>query len=197
MTFVILLLNFCLLALAGPSYSAAQQKAFRLPPYPELSYATPLATFKTIPTFAPPYQQLSTLVQNQKTTTWASFASPTDSADPYGNVAWSSLWENLTITPPPFTTTRTARPVPRSELVLPTPLPFDVDTASYGFPRDFEYGFSGAALHDEGRGPSLTEVQLQSRQQSVRGGGSPDITNLNYYLYKQDIARLAAAGVKT
>ena len=35
------------------------------------------------------------------------------------------------------------------------------------------------------------------RYSLLKGGGPPDITNLNYYLYKQDIARLTAVGVKS
>ncbi|KAK7697258.1 hypothetical protein SLS64_013743 [Diaporthe eres] len=65
------------------------------------------------------------------------------------------------------------------------------------------HGFAGEALQvegavkNEGRGPSLTEYSLKSRYGSVDGGGPPDLANLNYYLYKQDIARLAAAGVQS
>lgn len=65
------------------------------------------------------------------------------------------------------------------------------------------HGFAGAALQvegavkNEGRGPSLTEYSLKSRYGSVDGGGPPDLANLNYYLYRQDIARLATAGVQS
>lgn len=41
------------------------------------------------------------------------------------------------------------------------------------------------------------EFELVYREESLVGGGSADVTNLNYYLYKQDIARLAAVGVQT
>lgn len=88
----------------------------------------------------------------------------------------------------------------------PTPLPFPVEggiTDNYAFPKGFLYGFAGAALQvegavkSEGRGPTGTERILIFREKTAKGGGVPDITNLNYYLYKQDIARLAAAGVQT
>lgn len=125
----------------------------------------------------------------------------------YGNVAWTSLWTSFsTITPPPFTTTVSPTEIPRSNLVKPTPLPFPStypETNGYSFPEDFVFGFTGAALQvegavkNEGRGPSISELELLSYEEIAKGGGSPDISDLNYYLYKQDIARLAAVGVQT
>lgn len=139
------------------------------------------------------------------TTTWASVPSPTDSTVKYGNIAWSSLWADFNITAPPFTTTVSPTPISSAELVKPTPLPFETlgSSTPFKFPKDFSFGFAGAALQvegavkNEGRGPSFTELELKGRYSEVVGGGAPDITNLNYYLYKQDIARLAAVGVKS
>lgn len=134
--------------------------------------------------------------------------SPTDSSDKYGNAAWTSQWARYTanISAVPFTTTVSPTPIASTELIKPSPLPYATDSAetqNYTFPADFLYGFAGAALQvegaiqGEGRGPSSMEIGLISREQTITGGGSPAITNLNYYLYKQDIARLAAVGVKT
>lgn len=155
-------------------------------------------------TFAPPYSALAYLLSNQTTTTWASIASPTDSANPYGNVAWSSLWEGYNVTAPPFTTTVQPTPVAATELIKPPALPWPTDSSVAGmdFPEGFHWGFATAALQvegavkEEGKTPTIAEVSLAFREDEP-GGGSPDIANLNYYLYKQDIARLAAAGVKS
>ncbi|KAH8888120.1 glycoside hydrolase [Thozetella sp. PMI_491] len=157
-------------------------------------------------TYALPYASLSHLFPNQTTTTWASIASPTDSTAPYGNIAWTAQWGLFdNISAPPFTTTVSPTQIASSELIKPTPLPFleDYETRGLKFPEGFLYGFAGAALQvegavkNEGRGPSLTERLLQPRYGEIPGGGPPDVTNLNYYLYKQDIARLAAVGVQT
>ncbi|KAH7397489.1 glycoside hydrolase [Cadophora sp. MPI-SDFR-AT-0126] len=185
--------------------TTAHAPLFSWPLYPTLSYATALPKPLPTSTYAPPFGNLAHLVKNQSTTTWASIASPTDSAAKYGNVAWSSLWAGFNITAPPFTTTAFPTPVPTSELAKPTPLPLSLEreTPSYKFPVDFISGFTGAALQiegavkNEGRGPTYTELILLSREETAKGGGKPDITTLNYYLYKQDIARLAAVGVKS
>ncbi|KAF1959598.1 glycoside hydrolase [Byssothecium circinans] len=191
---------------AAASASNVTSETFLWPSYPELIYAVPVAKSNTTKTYAPNYQSLSGLYAHQKTTTWASVASPTDSSAKYGNVAWSAQWSIFSnITAPPFTTTMPPTPVASSELIKPTPFPFPEDPSIHEmtFPDGFVYGFAGAALQvegavkNEGRGPSLTEALLQKRYAVTPGGGPPDVTNLNYYLYKQDIARLAAVGVQT
>lgn len=65
--------------------------AFSWPAFPALTYATPRSKPSSNPTFARAYGALSSLVENQTMTTWASISSPTDSVVKYGNVAWSSL----------------------------------------------------------------------------------------------------------
>ncbi|KAH8587949.1 glycoside hydrolase superfamily [Bisporella sp. PMI_857] len=181
-------------------------EGFSWPAYPKLSYAASRTKLHPIPTYAKPFSKLSSLVKNQTTTTWASIALPTDSAAKYGNVAWSSLWKDFNITAPPFTTTVSPKPIASSELVKPTPPPFPINdslTDHYKFPDGFLWGYAGAALQiegavkNEGRGPSYTELELRPREENSPGGGPPDISNLNYYYYKQDIARLAALNVQT
>lgn len=184
------------------SSGSNHQGAFCWESSPALSYATPRTQSQSTPTYAPPFKQLSTLLQSQTYTTWASIASPTDSAAEYGNVAWSSMWDAFpNITALPYTTTVSPTSVPSSELIKPTPLPFQAPfstTNSQRLPEGFLWGFAGAALQvegavkSEGRGPTVMEQTILAA-----GGLFPDISTLNYYLYKQDIARLAAAGVQS
>ncbi|OTA96796.1 glycoside hydrolase family 1 protein [Hypoxylon sp. CO27-5] len=54
-----------------------------------------------------------------------------------------------------------------------------------------------ATTRTEGRGPSVIELTIGRGRQGVPGAGPPDVTVLNYFLYKQDIARLAALGVRS
>lgn len=187
----------------------ADNAVFTYPLLPSHEYATPRSSAHPHPTFAPPYASVSGLIPNQTTTSWPELPSPTDHGERFGNAAWSSLWAEFNVTAPPFTTTASPTPVPSSELVKPPPLPLLQDAEKDGdaglgrFPPGFMHGFAGAALQvegavkNEGRGPSLTEYSLKSRYSETEGGGPPDLANLNYYLYKQDIARLAAAGVQS
>ena len=159
-------------------------------------------------TYAPPYASLSHLVPNLSTTTWGNWypeatAAATDTYDPYGRAAWSALWERASLanftSRGLYSTTVSPTPVPTSELVLPPPNYFDA-TDCYYFPTHFELGVAGSAsqiegaIADEGRTPTLMEI--------ITVGRGPDeatnyVTNENYYLYKQDIERLAAMGVKS
>jgi beta-glucosidase/6-phospho-beta-glucosidase/beta-galactosidase len=85
--------------------------------------------------------------------------------------------------------------VPSSELVLP-PRDYFGPTDCYNFPKDFVFGVAGSAAQIEGavalegRSPSLLE--------KLAPGNKPKdyVTNENYFLYKQDIQRLAAMGVE-
>ncbi|KAL8383649.1 hypothetical protein RB595_010718 [Gaeumannomyces hyphopodioides] len=157
-------------------------------------------------TYAPPYASLSHLVPDLRTTTWGNWypnatATATDTADPYGQAAWSALWERASLTDftsrGKYSTTVSPTPVPTSELVLPPPSYFQPDDGYY-FPAGFEFGVAGSAaqiegaIANEGRAPALLEVLTAGRPNSH----TDYITNENYYLYKQDIERLAAMGVK-
>lgn len=53
------------------------------------------------------------------------------------------------------------------------------------------------AIKTEGRGPSVIEAEIGRGREGIPGAGPPDVSVLNYFLYKQDIARLAAIGVKS
>lgn len=86
-------------------------------------------------------------------------------------------------------------PVPTSQLVLP-PRDYFGPTDCYDFPEGFTFGVAGSAAQIEGA------IALEGRGPSVIEKIVPDtdptdyVTNENYYLYKQDIQRLAAMGVK-
>lgn len=110
---------------------------------------------------------------------------------------------------PPFTTTVIPTPVPSSELVFPPVLYEQPHIASNmsQLPKDFIWGVAGSAWQTEGglqvedRGPcffdtvgALTGPALPAWNFSDSFNDS-NIANMNYFLYKQDIARLAAIGI--
>ena len=159
------------------------------------------------PTFAKPYNAVSSLFANVSTTSWGNWqpnatASPSDMGNPYGKAAWSSLWANAGlkgVTRGIYSTTVSPTPVPTSELILPPPRYFEPKSC-YMFPRDFIFGVSGSAsqiegaVADEGRSPTFAEIMGTE----MMGAKAADdyVTEENYYLYKQDIERLAAIGNK-
>ncbi|PSN72556.1 beta-glucosidase-like protein [Corynespora cassiicola Philippines] len=155
-------------------------------------------------TFAPPYESLSHLVPNLTTTQWGSWdpsvtPSPTDLGQPYGNASWSALWTNVPwrgFTRGIYSTTVDPTPVPTSELVLP-PSDYFGPQDCYFFPSDFMLGVSSSAVQiegaiaDQGRSPSFMDTLY------LLSDGDPNfVANENYYLYKQDIERIASMGIK-
>ncbi|KAF2014363.1 glycoside hydrolase family 1 protein [Aaosphaeria arxii CBS 175.79] len=157
-------------------------------------------------TYAPPYESLSSLIPSVKTTTWGNWypnttAKASDTDDKYGQAAWSSLWEVAAL--PNFTfrglysTTVSPTPIPTSELVLPPPDYFGPQDC-YSFPDDFMFGVAGSAsqiegaIADEGRTPTIMEALFKPSAERA----DDYVTNENYYLYRQDIERLASIGVK-
>ncbi|KAF3922565.1 Lactase [Orbilia brochopaga] len=166
-------------------------------------YATPMPSPCTTSTYARPYAALSTLISSFSSTTWGSWSpndtAATDTADPYGQAAWSSLW--AWANPPNFTTTGiysttvSPTPLPSSDLVLP-PADYFGPTDCYTFPADFIFGVAGSAAQIEGavamegKGPNLMDVFARP------GVADNYVTNENYFLYQQDINRLAAMGVR-
>ncbi|KAG9658315.1 glycoside hydrolase, partial [Aureobasidium melanogenum] len=114
------------------------------------------------------------------------------------------------------TTTIEATPVPSSSLIPPPYLgnyafppgrqvPLVRKNESWSFPKDFYLGVAGAAFQiegaakAEGKGPSTWDVNMHRVPNFVSDNSTGDITDNNYYMYKQvpteDIARLAAIGV--
>ncbi|CAK4031888.1 glycoside hydrolase, partial [Lecanosticta acicola] len=111
------------------------------------------------------------------------------------------------------TTTVPATPVPSVSLIPPPPLyysPFptgettfpEQKNESWSFPSSFLWGVAGAAYQIEGaaktdgRGPSVWD-KLSRVPNYVVNNYTADITDNNYFLYRQDIARIAALGANT
>ncbi|KAJ7251123.1 glycoside hydrolase family 1 protein [Mycena haematopus] len=118
------------------------------------------------------------------------------------------LWDLVgPVEAPPFTTTR----VPTStSVVLPSPppplypsfyapAPKDI-LPTLKFPAGFKFGVATAAyqvegaVKNEGKGPSVWD--WNSRQPGgVLDNTTADIVDLQYFLYKEDVVRVAALGV--
>ncbi|KAF2261760.1 glycoside hydrolase [Lojkania enalia] len=110
-------------------------------------------------------------------------------------------------------TTVEPTPIPSSSLVPPPTLyyppfptgqqaPFQPKNETWKFPADFWYGVAGAAYQiegaakDEGRGPSIWDVLSHRATNYVVTNDTGDVADNNYYQYKEDIARIAALGIK-
>ncbi|KAL3427932.1 beta-glucosidase [Phlyctema vagabunda] len=105
-----------------------------------------------------------------------------------------------------------ATPIPTSELIPPPPLyyssfptgaqaPLVSKNESWKFPSGFFWGVSSAAyqiegaMQAEGRGPSNWDIYTHRSTEITAGNDTGDVGCNEYYLYKQDIARIAALGV--
>ncbi|KAF2119941.1 glycoside hydrolase superfamily [Lophiotrema nucula] len=110
-------------------------------------------------------------------------------------------------------TTVEPTPIPSSSLIPPPPLyypsfpigqqvPLQAKNESWSFPKDFWYGVAGAAyqiegaVKAEGRGPSIWDVLSHRVPSYVITNETGDVADNNYYQYKEDIARIAALGIK-
>ncbi|KAL9049952.1 MAG: hypothetical protein Q9162_006924 [Coniocarpon cinnabarinum] len=131
--------------------------------------------------------------------------------DTYSNI---DLW-NLYVGPvsiAAINTTVQPTPIPSSSLVPPPPLyypafpqgaqvPVATRNESWSFPSNFSWGVASAAyqvegaVRDEGRGPSIWDVLTHRVGDYVTDNSTGDVADNQYYLYKQDIARIAALGV--
>lgn len=92
-----------------------------------------------------------------------------------------------------------------SELMYPpalyTTCPQQADACidCYKLPKDFIWGVAGSAfqieggLTEDGRGPSQLDV-FGSLPNTIDEANAV-VADMNYWLYKQDIARLAAVGI--
>ncbi|KAG7088776.1 hypothetical protein E1B28_012742 [Marasmius oreades] len=107
---------------------------------------------------------------------------------------------------PPFTTT----PVPKTPIALPTPppqlypsffspAPKDI-LPDLKFPKGFLFGLDTAAFQvegavkDEGKGPTMWDWATR-QPNAVIDNTTGDITDLQYFLYKEDTARVTPLGV--
>ncbi|KAJ7613021.1 glycoside hydrolase superfamily [Roridomyces roridus] len=118
------------------------------------------------------------------------------------------LWDLVgPVEPPPFTTTVTPT---STRVILPSPPPPLYPTfyapapkdvlPNLKFPSGFKFGVATAAyqvegaVKNEGKGPSVWD--WNSRQPGgVIDNTTGDVIDLNYYLYKEDVVRIAALGV--
>lgn len=189
--------------------NSTQQPTYAFTPFSytlttTVRYATAVPSPTTTPTYAAAPESLTTLVPSLSYTTWGKWnpnatTTATDTNDPYGNAAWTALWEYAN--PPNFTetgifsTTVSPTPVPTEELALP-PRDYFGPSDCYNFPEGFAFGVSSSASQiegataEEGKTPSLMDLL-------VRDDRPKDyVTNEHYYYYKQDIERVAAMGAK-
>ena len=106
----------------------------------------------------------------------------------------------------PITTTVSPTPVATSELVFPPalyqPCPDSYNCLNgYCLPEDFVWEVASSAwqiegaLQSEGRGPSQSDLIGALPQPPTGGANDSVVTDLQYYLYKQDIARIASIGI--
>ncbi|KAJ7251120.1 glycoside hydrolase superfamily [Mycena haematopus] len=119
------------------------------------------------------------------------------------------LWDLVgPVEAPPFTTTR----VPTStSVVLPSPppplypsfyapAPKDI-LPTLKFPAGFKFGVATAAyqvegaVKDEGKGPSVWDWLGHLTPSVIFDNSTADVVDLQYFLYKEDVLRVAALGV--
>lgn len=163
---------------------------------------------KLTTTYAPPFSQASGLLPPNPTyTTYSLDRNATSLQDGrYGQGAYARLWAPLSYnTTVPFTTTVSPTPVATSELVYPpalyTACPQQADSCidCYKLPKDFIWGVAGSAFQIEGgltsagRGPS--QLDTYGALPNTADLANAEVADMNYWLYKQDIARLAAVGI--
>ncbi|KAK0451434.1 glycoside hydrolase superfamily [Desarmillaria tabescens] len=117
----------------------------------------------------------------------ASFPSVGSIPRDYTPEGLEQLWDIIgPVEPPPFTTTR----VPTAADILP----------DLKFPKGFRYGVATSAyqiegaVKNEGKGPTMWD--WATRQPSgTTDNTTGDVVGLHYYLYKEDVERIAALGV--
>ncbi|CRG87319.1 hypothetical protein PISL3812_04336 [Talaromyces islandicus] len=131
-------------------------------------------------------------------------------------ISLNDLWDLYVgpVSTAAVTTTVAATPVPTTELIPPPGLYYSsfpsgqqiakvARNDTWRFPKNFWWGVASAAyqvegaVKAEGRGPSIWDVLLHRVAGYAQFNETGDITANQYYMYKQDIARIAALGVKT
>ena len=181
--------------------------------------ATPIPSSVASKTYAPGITVLSTLLPTTVSYTTYSLDAHASGTENYGGAAYFNLWKSITYsnTVLPITTTVSPAPIATSKLVFPPALykacP-DFCLNSYCIPDDFVWGVASSAWQvegaplSEGRGPSsldligatlspgtdsanLTDLIIQP----LPGANDSVVTALQYFLYKEDIARIAAIGI--
>lgn len=196
------------LAASSPTRTAAYS-SFSYTVETTTRYATAIPSpLQLTTTYAPAFSVASSLLpKNVKYTTYSLDRAHTSLKDgKYGQGAYARLWKPLHYnTTVPFTTTVSPTPVASSELVFPpalyTACPGSADACldCYKLPADFIWGVAGSAfqieggLTSDGRGPS--QLDTFGALPNTDDEANAEVTDMNYWLYKQDIARLAAIGI--
>ena len=166
-------------------------------------YATPLSSSPPVTTYMPSASMKAIMPSGVHTTTWAKNSNASDWKNPYGQAEWNRRWApfmpNVTISTASISTTVQPTPVPSTSLILPPDSGFSYgkeNAKNLDFPKGFIFGAASSAnqiegaIQDEGRTPSVLDYF------NLDSANAPDyIASWNYYLYKEDIARLAALGV--
>ncbi|KAJ7176777.1 glycoside hydrolase superfamily [Mycena filopes] len=171
-------------------------------PSPSVSSA-----FATSTTAAPP-STVSTTATSTSVTASASFPPVGSIPRDFSAKGLAQLWDLVgPVEAPPFTTTR----VPTSTRVpLPSPPPALYPSffapepkdilPTLKFPAGFKFGVATAAyqvegaVKNEGKGPTIWD--WNSRQPGgVIDNTTGDVVDLQYYLYKEDVVRVASLGV--
>lgn len=161
--------------------------------------------------YAPHFSEVSTLLPANATyTTYSLNRNATALQDgQYGQGAYARLWATVSFNQSvPFTTTVSPTPVASSELIFPpalyTACPNSADTCidCYKLPEDFVWGVASSAfqieggLTEDGRGPGAFDtIGAVGYVGRAPNEADSEVANMAYYLYKQDIARLAAIGI--
>ncbi|KII90092.1 glycoside hydrolase family 1 protein [Plicaturopsis crispa FD-325 SS-3] len=149
---------------------------------------------------------IPTSVATQTTPTSASFPPVSGVSQDYSPSGLAKLWDLVgPVASPPFTTT----PVPTSTPLPPAPPPLYPSWFSPApkdmlpdlkYPDKFIFGVATAAYQVEGAakadGKGPTTWDWAGRQPlAIADNTTGDIVDLHYYLYKEDVARVAALGV--
>ncbi|RFU27519.1 hypothetical protein B7463_g8830, partial [Scytalidium lignicola] len=171
-------------------------------------YATPVKSPLPSQTYAPHLKELSTLLPPSLTYTTYSLDPTATVGGKYGQSAYAALWKPLTYsnTNLPFTATVSPTPVPTSLLFFP-PARYEPCSSSlnclnaYYLPEDFVWGVASSSWQveggtmSEGRGPSFLDQRGALPRPAENPMNDSVVSDMHYFLYKHDIARLAAIGI--
>lgn len=171
-------------------------------------YATPLESPAPSKTYAKHFKGLSSLLPAGLTTTTYSLNPRATGRGKYGQKAYYNLWSSIKYrnSDLPFSTTVSPTPIPSGQLVFPPalykPCPNSEHCVQHDkLPVDFIWGVASSAwqieggLMLEGRGPSQLDLIGALPQPATGGANDSVVSALQYLLYKQDIARIAAMGI--
>lgn len=146
---------------------------------------------------------ISKFLTNYTTRSYKIEPFPVNTSDPYDSHAYKALWQGYNIAQSSLQATVQPISISTSSLMYPPTVPTvhaynKLQNATLG--PDVIWGVGSSAQQcegapqAEGSGPSLLDSLFHNL---LVGLNNSDVSALNYYLYKDDIARLAAAGVQS